>query len=412
MSLQKIGTRRTRGGLVRLGNINPLDLAMAQMPQSMRSTDNTGYAPAPETLRWMQEYGIHGVRGSVIEMVQAPDGTFRPVDATGLIRGSVGFADGTRADGRTPDWSKSGTYAPWGFNPPVATSAAGRRWAGNTGAGTGAGGAGRMGQAFIPRVASELGKARLQVDVDPVDLEDLEEYDGPALSYDPDGDDAPDELDEDLDRDEGDEDEDDEELAGVGDIKGKVAAKVAEKVAPKIAAKVAPKLGAKLAAKAAEKGGDAKDGAAAAPGIRKRLQDAGATRWVDQELAPAVKLRVRRGKKVEVTNTGTADAPVWQVRPVVAGAQAGGMVPVNGMVPVSGGMVPVQVGLAGTALAVKAGVKAGARVVGEEARIAAAPFKSTLAAGQKVQVGQVLTCVGYDQMGAILVDSDGWRVKV
>lgn len=48
------------------------------------------------------------------------------------------------------------------------------------------------------------------------------------------------------------------------------------------------------------------------------FQQAGVTPWVDQEIAPALILRVRRGQNVTVSKGGTPDKPTWTITPAAA----------------------------------------------------------------------------------------------
>lgn len=52
------------------------------------------------------------------------------------------------------------------------------------------------------------------------------------------------------------------------------------------------------------------------------FQQAGMTPWVDQEIAPALVLRVRRGQNVVVTKGGTAAKPTWTITPAAPSGES------------------------------------------------------------------------------------------
>lgn len=106
--------------------------------------------------------------------------------------------------------------------------------------------------------------------------------------------------------------------------------------------------------------------------------------WKKYDIAPGLQLRVRRGHKVSVTNQGTAKGPAWLVRPVLekpaAEAEAGALF-----------FAPA----AASALA-----KALERGRKRRAALAEDPWESEVPAGETVE------------LGAILIDSDGKKVRV
>lgn len=136
------------------------------------------------------------------------------------------------------------------------------------------------------------------------------------------------------------------------------------------------------------------------------------TRWVKHELAPGIQIRVQRGTKVAVANTGTAQAPVFVVTP---GVRVGGTVgPYTGVVPL-------------IALLVKGGAGAAAKVAARKAE--AARKEQHVAPGQSIEIGGVM---GLDDLepgelgdtaaggassacvmcGALLIDSDGRKIRI
>lgn len=49
--------------------------------------------------------------------------------------------------------------------------------------------------------------------------------------------------------------------------------------------------------------------------LTQNAQNAGLTPWIETEIAPAFKIKVRRGFEMDVKNVGTAEAPEWRITP-------------------------------------------------------------------------------------------------
>lgn len=111
--------------------------------------------------------------------------------------------------------------------------------------------------------------------------------------------------------------------------------------------------------------------------------------WKKYDIAPGLQLRVRRGHKVSVTNQGTAKGPAWLVRPVLEKPAA---------------QVPAPEAEAGALFFAPAAASALAKALerGRKRRAALAedPWESEVPAGETVE------------LGAILIDSDGKKVRV
>lgn len=141
-------------------------------------------------------------------------------------------------------------------------------------------------------------------------------------------------------------------------------------------------------------------------------------RWKTHELAPGLQVRLREGTKVAIANTGTVDAPIWQISMGVRN-------PATGTFDGSG-VVPLL------ALALKGGAAAAGGRAARQAQAKAARGESlddpaqrvTLAPGQQVQIG-ALDGVGSMlegaeaggvcddvQVGALMIDSDGRQIEI
>lgn len=108
--------------------------------------------------------------------------------------------------------------------------------------------------------------------------------------------------------------------------------------------------------------------------------------WKKHDLAPGLQLRVRRGHKVSVTNQGTAKGPAWLVKPVIEK-------PVEKPADEAGAVFFAPAAASALAKALERGRR-------RRAALAEDPWASEVEPGETVE------------LGAILIDSDGKRVKV
>jgi len=135
------------------------------------------------------------------------------------------------------------------------------------------------------------------------------------------------------------------------------------------------------------------------------------TKWVKHQLMPGIQLRVQRGMKVAVANTGTPNAPVFVITP--------GVRVKPGTPKSSGGDYTGALAFLG--LLIKGGATAASAAASKKAERQA----TRLEAGKKIQIGG-LDGAGYNisgalgasedvgciMCGALLIDSDGRKIRV
>lgn len=133
--------------------------------------------------------------------------------------------------------------------------------------------------------------------------------------------------------------------------------------------------------------------------------------WEASEILPGIEIRVRPGLKVGIQPVGTSEVPIFLLTP----GQAVGVQPTaSGLVqPVFSGLVPVL------ALLAKPVAKAIGKALSKKGRRKHGNVNDDDDDADQLRPGDVTeingtryTCAGFDQTGAILIDSDGHRARV